>query len=350
MKRKKSLIFKMLLITLLVGAAIFLYVGFDIYSKIFRPNISLGNKGEEYFYIHTGSNYQQVIDSLVFKGYVINRNSFDWVADKKQYKNRVRPGRYKITSGMNNQELVNLLRSGVQDPLRLTIQNYRTIDELAGFLSRNLETDSISFIHLFSNQDTLIKYGFTNENVLCMFLANTYEFYWNTSAYQFFRRMHKEYHQYWNETRIQRLSSVGLSKVDVCVLASIVQQETVKRDEKSLIAGVYMNRLKRKMALQSDPTLLYALNDYSIRRVLNIHKQIESPYNTYKYAGLPPGPITMPDLSTQNAVMNYERHNYLFFCAREDFSGYHNFAETYDQHLIFARRYQKTLDTLKIFN
>lgn len=329
--------------------AILIYVGYDLYARIFTPNVSLGNKGEEYFYIHTGSNYQQVLDSLVFKGYVINRNSFDWVAEKKNYKNKIKPGRYRLISGMNNAELVNLLRSGEQEMVQVVINNIQNIYELSGFLSANLELDSIDLLSLLSKEDTLSTYGYNSDNVMCLFLPNTYEFRWNTSAYQFFKRMVMEHRKFWDEAKLNKLKTLNLSAIDVCVLASIVQRETVKNDEKPLVAGVYMNRLKRDMPLQSDPTLIYILQDPSIRRVLNVHKELDSPYNTYKYIGLPPGPITLPDQSSLKSVLKYQKHDYLFFCAKPDFSGYHNFSQTYEQHRIFAKQYQYSLDTSKIF-
>ncbi len=346
---KKSLIFKVIISLLFIITSIIIYYGVDIYQKIYKPNVLIGGKKEIYFYIYTNSTYQQVFDSLRVQGIVKNINSFDWVAEKKNYKNKIKPGRYKLKSGMSNSDLVNLLRSGEQSPIRITINNMKTIHELAGFLSQKLELDSIDFLNIVYHSDTLQKYGFNKDNILCMFLPNTYEFYWNTNAYKTFIKMNQYYQKFWNTIRKNKAQKIGLNPHDVCVLASIVQKETNIPEQKPTVAGVYINRLNKKMLLQSDPTLIYALGDFSIKRVLNIHKLVESPYNTYKYPGLPPGPIVMPDLSTIDSTLNYEKHKYLFFCASPDLSGYHNFSETYDQHLIFAKKYQYALDTAKIF-
>lgn len=346
----RSLWFKITLISGLFTLAILVYVGIDLYNRIYRPNVVLKANDSNFFFIHTGATYQNVLDSLTQKGIITNRNTFDWVAEKKHYKHKIKPGRYRIESGMSNDDLVNLLRSGNQSPLKLTIQNHKSAQHLAGYLSHQLELDSLSFLRLLQNPDTLKRYGFNTDNILCMFIPNTYEFYWNTDAYKCFKKMHREYQKYWSTERLEKASKIGLSNIDVCILASIVQQESYIESQKPTIAGVYINRLRKGMALQSDPTLIFAIGDYTIRRVLNSHKSIESPYNTYKHKGLPPGPIIMPDPSSQNAVLNYEKHAYLFFCAREDFSGYHNFAETYAQHLVYARRYQYALDTSKIYN
>ena len=194
------------------------------------------------------------------------------------------------------------------------------------------------------DRDYVKKFGFTTENIISMFIPNTYEVYWDITAEKFMERMNKEYTSFWTDQRKARLKAIGLTQLQAITLASIVEKESNKNDEKPDIAGVYMNRYKQGWLLQADPTLVYAMGDFTIKRVLNAYKNIDSPYNTYKYAGLPPGPICLPSISSIDAVLNYRQHNYMYFCAREDFSGYHNFAVTMNEHLVNAARYQQALD------
>jgi len=203
---------------------------------------------------------------------------------------------------------------------------------------------------LLNNKDFITELGFKKETVLCLFLPNTYEFYWSTDAKQFILRMNDEYKKFWNETRTKKAKEVNLTPIEVSILASIVQAEQGRfNDEKPTIAGLYINRLTQGIALQSDPTLVYAAGDFSIKRVLNVHKEINSPYNTYMYAGLTPGPINLPEISSIDAVLNYEKHDYLFMCAKDDFSGYHYFAKTASQHNVYAQRYHAALNGQKIY-
>ncbi len=260
------------------------------------------------------------------------------------YTNNVKPGKYQVKARMNNKELVSLLRSGKQTPVKLTFNNVRTVQQLAGLVSRKIEADSISIVDFFHDEYYQRSYGFTPQNSMSVLIPNTYEMYWNTSAKQFFERMAKEYKKFWTDARKQKALEINLSQTEVSALASIVEQETRKNDEKPIVAGVYMNRYIKGWKLEADPTLVYALGDFTVRRVLSVYKEIDSPYNTYMYTGLPPGPICIPSVASIDAVLNYAKHNYLFFCAREDFSGYHSFAKTYNDHLINARRFQKALN------
>ena len=214
---------------------------------------------------------------------------------------------------------------------------------LAGRISRQIEADSIAIVRLLNNTDSLAAWGFNLQTIPALFLPNTYEFYWNTDAWQFTKKMRQEYDKYWTEERKDKAKAIGLSPIQVSILASIVDKETNKTDEMARIAGVYLNRLRDGWLLQADPTLVFAIGDFEIRRVLNIHKEVESPYNTYKYKGLPPGPICIPSLQSINAVLNAEKHNYYYFCAKEDFSGYHVFAKTLTEHNRNAQRYQHAL-------
>ena len=230
----------------------------------------------------------------------------------------------------------------------MVFNNIRTKEQFAGRISNQIETDSLSIINLLNNNSFLEKYELNSQNVMVMFIPNTYELYWNTSAEKLFERMNHEYKKFWNEERTDKAAAVGLTTVEISILASIVQSETNKKDEMARIAGTYINRLNKGMLLQADPTVVYALGDFTIKRLLSKHLEIDSPYNTYKYTGLPPGPITIPDATTIDKVLNYEKHDYLFFCAREDLSGYHAFAKTLAEHSANAKKYQKALDKMNI--
>jgi UPF0755 protein len=236
------------------------------------------------------------------------------------------------------------LRAGKQDPVKLVFNNIRTKQELAGNISAQIEADSVSILTKLDDNNYLKQFGFTSQNVMSMFIPNTYEVYWNITAEKFMERMFKENKAFWNEKRIQKLKEIRLTQLEAYTLASIVEKETNQNDEKPDVAGVYINRLRDGWLLQADPTLVFALGDFSIKRVLNVYKTINSPYNTYMYLGLPPGPICLPSISSIDAVLNFRQHKYMYFCAREDFSGYHNFAVTLDQHLLNAAKYQQALD------
>lgn len=332
------------------GAVIFLsalILCWGLYQKIFAPN-DFDNKRDQIIYIPTGSTIDDVVLYLKEEGLVDDTEAFSWVAEKMNYSANVKPGKYQLKNRMSNKEIVTLLRSGKQVPIRLTFSNIRTSYDLAGAVGGKIEADSASIAYLFKDKVYLAKYGLTEENSLCLMIPNTYEFKWNTSAEEFFERMSVEYKKFWTTQRKAKSKNIGLTQTQVCVLASIVDKETRKNDEKPLVAGVYMNRYLKGWKLEADPTLVYAAGDFTIRRVLNEHKEIDSPYNTYLYTGLPPGPICMPSISSVDAVLNYTKHDFMFFCAREDFSGYHSFAKNYVQHLINARRFQKELDRRNI--
>lgn len=320
----------------------------ELYSMIYRPNVGF-KADEKYFYIPTGSVYQDVSNALVQQGIIINQTSFDWVSEQKKYKLNVKAGRYKLERGMSNNELVNLLRSGEQEPVMVTFNNVRFKEELAGKVASYIEADSLAIISLLNDRDFANKYGFNTTTLFTLFLPNTYEFWWNTSAEQFMERMAGEYKNFWTAERKQKAQKLGLSQSDVSILASIVQKETNMSDEKPVVAGVYLNRLKKGMLLQADPTLVYANRDFTARRVLNSHKAIDSPYNTYRYKGLPPGPICLPSIQSIDAVLNAKTHSYLYFCAKADGSGYHSFASTYNEHLNNARAFQRELNKRKVY-
>jgi len=347
-KKKKSVIFKVLIsvlfLILIIGSIAF----YKFYLMLYQPNVNLGDKKTAYICIPTGSTYKDVLNILDKNNYLENKKSFEWTADFKNYTDKVKPGKYLIKNSMSNNELVGLLRSGKQEAVKLVINNIRTKEQLAGKISKQLEADSLSIINLLNNNLFVEKYGFSKENILVMFIPNTYEFYWNTSGEKFTEKMHKEYLRFWNEERVDKAANIGLTAIEVAVLASIVQSETTKKDEMSRIAGTYINRLNKNMLLQADPTVIFALQDFTIKRLFSKHLAVDSPYNTYKYTGLPPGPITLPEPTTIDKVLNYEKHDYLYFCAREDLSGYHAFAKSFNEHSVNARKFQKALNKLNI--
>ncbi|HPR33734.1 MAG TPA: endolytic transglycosylase MltG, partial [Prolixibacteraceae bacterium] len=278
-----------------------------------------------------------------------NPKAFHWISKKKKYTGNVRPGRFKIPKGWNTNQLVNKLRSGEQDPLMLIFNNIDSFDELAGKTARYLESDSVTLAQAFLNRALMMELGFRPETYPAMFIPNTYEVYWTTSPENFIRRMHEEYQRFWNAERKAKAEAQGLNPVEAATLASIVQKETAKSDEMPRVAGVYLNRLKRSMPLQADPTVKFALADTSIRRITKDMLNIDSPYNTYRIKGLPPGPVCFPEISALEAVLNAEKHEYLYMCAKEDFSGYHRFASNLVQHNRNAARYQKALNDRKIW-
>ncbi|WP_339714637.1 endolytic transglycosylase MltG [Cyclobacterium amurskyense] len=341
---------KYILVGLVAFSVLLTSLSFYFYQAFFSPNILIYSDEPAVLEIPKGSTFSQVRENLLDKDIVNEVVTFSFVAKVMNYsEGGVKPGRYIIEPKLTNRQLVSLLRSGRQTPVNITFNNIRLKDELAEKITSNLEMDKEVFLSLIEDESLIEKYGFDKQTIMAMFLPNTYEVYWNVSPQELFERMYKEYKRYWTDERLAKAKEINMSPLEVATLASIVQSETNKADERPVVAGVYINRLKRGIPLQADPTLLFALKDFTIKRVLNIHKEVESPYNTYKYAGLPPGPIVLPEISSLNAVLNYQTHNYLYFCAKEDFSGYHSFATNLRDHMVNARRYQNALNAAKIF-
>ncbi|NOZ34842.1 MAG: endolytic transglycosylase MltG [Chlorobi bacterium] len=330
-------------IILILIAVIFAY---STYKDIFKSNV----KTETVLFIPTGSNFQTIIDSLQSLNSLSDINSFKKTAQLKNFNKNIHPGKYILKKGMTNNKIVNILRSGRQTPVKLTFNNSRTIYDFAAKVSKFIEADSAEIIKELNDTNFIKQFGFNSRNIIGMFIPNTYEIYWNISAKDFIKRMNKEYNKFWNDKRKNQAKQLNLTQKEVSILASIVQAEQQAHpDERPKVAGLYINRLHRGMLLQSDPTLIFASGDFTKKRVLNKDKEIDSPYNTYKYAGLPPGPINMPDISSIDAVLNYKKHNYIFMCAKDDFSGYHNFSTNVRQHGIYARKYQQALNKKKIW-
>ena len=320
------------------------------YNRIFRTNVNIDKESFVYLYIPTGSDFENVMSLLGKNGLIHDTSTFRWVAVEKNYPRHVHPGRYKILPGCSNNQLVSMLRSGKQEPVQLVFNNIRSSEKLAALVSSQIEADSIEVLSLFSNTALLEKHNLNRATVMGIFIPNTDEIYWNTSAEGFLERMISEYRIFWNEKRLAQASNIGLEPMEVMTLASIVDEETLMLEEEARIAGVYMNRLERGIRLHADPTVKFAVGDMGITRILKKQLEIDSPYNTYRNGGLPPGPIVIPSISAIDAVLDYERHNYLYFCAKEDFSGFHNFASTLTQHNRNASLYQRALDRRKIMN
>ena len=321
--------------------------GYYLYGLIYSNNVWTPEGKDVSIYIPSDATFEDVKQNLYSQGVILNRTSFEWLAARKKYPELIKPGHFLIKEGMSNDKLINMLRLGEQIPVQVIFNNIRIKEQLAQKVGMQIEADSGSLIKLLNDSVYQASMGLGTETALTLFIPNTYEFYWNTSAQQFMNRMHREYESFWGYDRDEKAAGLNMSRADVVILASIVEKETNKNDEKARIAGVYLNRLQKSWLLQADPTLVYASGDFGLTRVLNVHKDIDSPYNTYKYAGLPPGPICIPSIASVDAVLNAEDHEYLFFCAKDDLSGYHVFANSITQHNRNARRYRKAIENRK---
>lgn len=337
-RRRKWLVGLAVVGALAAGVA---YVG---YQKLMRPTTHFEEESR-ILLVPTGSDLQTVVDSL---------KRIDALGDEQVFRalakrGTIKPGRYRVRKGLTARALVRMLHAGEQEPVRLTFSNVDHLQELAGRLGRALEPDSIAFLKLFLDPDVQRDAGLDDATMISLFLPNTYELWWTTSPERFVARMKQEHAAFWTDERRAQAKTHGLSSAEVATLASIVQAETVRMTDAPTIAGVYLNRLRIGMPLQADPTLKFALGVDSLQRLLNRDKLVDSPYNTYGRIGLPPGPINMPESRFIDAVLSAPKHEYLYFCARADLSGYSDFARTYEQHLVNARRYQKALNARKIY-
>ncbi len=303
------------------------------------------------YFVTSSASLEQVATDLKEKGVIGNKNAFMHYAQMRNLKDAtLEPGKYTISPGMDISDVVVNFRKGYgEKEVKVTFNNARTLQDFAGKITKNIELDSATFYSLITNIDKQKAFGFQKETFMTMFIPDTYRVYWDISSEDLLKKMAKAYKRFWNAERKQKAKQIGLSPSEVSTLASIVTTETAKIEEAPIIAGVYMNRIQRGIPLQADPTLIWSIGDFSIKRVLNKHKEIDSPYNTYMYAGLPPGPIYISSTSYMDAVLNYQKHRYLYFCAKEDFSGYSNFAETLSQHNRNAAKYQRALNSKRIF-
>jgi UPF0755 protein len=336
MKPSKGLIFFLLFSILLIS---FSFYGFQV---VYTPNI-LVEKQDRLLVIPEHATFKTVQDELHRGNYVQDMISFSFLAKLMKYDKQVKPGRFVLRANMTNREALRLLRSGIQEPVRITFNNVRLIHELSEKITRSLEMTPDQFEAAVIKFSMNNPYGFNKDNVLTMFIPNTYEVYYNVEPDALVERLHQEYEIFWNNERKAKAKEIGFTPIEVSILASVVQAESVKEDEAPKIASLYINRLKKGIALQADPTLVFAVGDFTLKRVLNEHKAIDSPYNTYRNPGLPPGPINMPEINSIDAVLNYTPSDYYYMCAKEDFSGYHNFTNSYTEHLKNAARYQQAL-------
>ena len=341
---------KTIVATLMLGLLIMAGFAYCVYNNIFVPNTSFENK-KAHIYISTGANFNDVLEELL--PLIKDLETFNTVAYKKGYPSNTKAGHFIINKGMNNNEIVNAIRNG-NIPVIVKFNNQERIENLAGSLANQLDADSLSFLKAMQNELFLKKYDLTKETALCNFIPNSYEVYWNVSPENFNNKMHEESNKFWNDDRIKKTKNINLTKTQVISLAAIVQKETAKIEERAKVAGVYINRIKVGMLLQADPTVIYSKKlldnnfDQQIKRVLYKDLKLDSPYNTYKYAGIPPGPIIMPDISSIDAVLNYEHHNYYYVVADITNFGYHNFAKNLAQHNRNKKEYVRWISKQKV--
>lgn len=335
MKSRKIIWFVLLIVILFIA-----YCAWNIFGPVIH------NPDKKYLYISTGSRYENVKEKLLKNDFISSTFWFDKIAGYADYPKKVKAGKYKITNGMSLYHLVKMLRSGKQEPVNLVITKLRTKQDLAKKIASQFETDSLAVISFLEDPDSVAEFNVDTNNVMTIVIPNTYTYFWNTSVENIFRKLYKGEQDFWTSERKEKAGKLGLSPTQVYILASIVEEETTKENDKGNIASVYINRLKKGMRLAADPTVKFALNDFSLKRIYQKHLQFSSPYNTYLNAGLPPGPICTPSIKTIDAVLNSPETNYLFFVAKPDFSGYSNFASNYQQHQVFAKAYQKALDSL----
>mgnify|MGYP000029437136 CR=1 FL=1 len=331
---------KILVIISLLGLVVCAVFAYNIYNAIFVPNTAFQNDKATVF-IATNATFEDVVSDI--EPLLKDVETFRTVAHKKKYSSNIKPGKYELKKGMNNNDLVNSLRVN-NLPIKLSFNNQESLESLAGRIATQIEADSTALVMAFTNEAFLKDAGFSPKTALGMYIANSYEFFWNTSADGFRNRMLKEYNRFWSAERVAKAKQIGLTKDEVMSLAAIVQKETVKIDERPRVAGVYMNRINKKMLLQADPTVVYAVKaatGVQLKRVLYEHLKLNSEYNTYVHVGVPPGPITMPDISAIDAVLNYEKHGYFYFVANTKKMGYHQFAKTLAQHNRNAEAYRK---------
>ncbi len=333
---------KFKLAAFLIGSTLLITFTFYGYQIVYTPNI-LVEKADKLFVIRSGSTYREVLTDLDRQGFVNDMVSFSFLARLKNFDRKIQPGRYMLRRDMTNIEAVNALKGGRNEAVNVTFTNVRLLPELDEKITKNIGVTTDEFEEALDKFISTNQEGFNRQNILAMFIPNTYQVYYNIVPEDLIARLHDEYEKFWNEERRAKAKALGMTPIEVSILASIVQAETVKEDEAPRVASLYLNRLKKDIPLQADPTLVFAAQDFTLKRVLDKHKEIDSPYNTYKYAGLPPGPINMPQISSIDAVLNHEESDYIYMCAREDFSGYHNFAKTLREHNINAERYQRAL-------
>lgn len=330
-------------------AVVFTSATFYIWQIYKTPNLQFEKPESFVLYVPEGATYKSVLDTLKKHDVIHDMLSFAFLAKLKGYQDEVKPGRYVIKPNTSNSDFLNRAVEGRQDPVKLTFNNIRLKEDLISRIGKKFVFGEQGLKAALSDPQVVHKYGFDTTTVLTMFLPNTYDIFWTTPVDKFLDRMHGEYKKFWNDARLAKAKEVGLTPVQVSILASIVEEEQARKvDERPMVAGLYLNRLKANMPLQADPTIKFALKDFAIKRILNNQLSVNSPYNTYRNTGLPPGPIRLADVNSINAVLNPDKHDFMYMCAKADLSGYHAFAVSYDDHLLNARMYQTELNKLNI--
>ena len=341
MSKKKILIPLIIFSTILTTGSVYTY------QMLYSPNFLI-NAEEKFIIIEENTDFNELIKKLEDDTLINDILSFSFLSKLMEYQENIKIGAYKVKMNMSNYEMITMLRSGNQTPIKLTFTYARKIEDLAEKITTKLKMSKDDLLN-YLNENINNYSGFKKTDIISIFLPDTYEVYWNISPEKLTNKMYSEYKKFWNEERLSKLDKINLNQKEVIVLASIVASESRMLDEADRIAGLYINRLNRNMRLQADPTLIFAANDFTIRRVLNKHKKIKSPYNTYIHRGLPPGPIRLASKKYIDAVLNYEKHNYIYMCAKEDFSGYHAFATNLSDHNRNAKKFQIALNMRKIY-
>ncbi|MDR1763045.1 MAG: endolytic transglycosylase MltG [Dysgonamonadaceae bacterium] len=338
-QRKK----KAFIAVICVFLAIILILAGLIYKNLLSP--SFGITQPVSIYVDENKDFNDIMLQLKDKAKLKNPALFQKMAEAMNYPKNIKTGKYDIEPNMNCLQAVRMMRNGIQSPVKLTFNNARLKSDLAEKIGGQMMFGSGNLLAELDNSQVCSSLGFDTATITAMFIPNTYEVYWNIPVEQFLKRMKREYERFWTEARLEKAKSLSLSPIEVSILASIVEEETASKTEYPMVAGLYINRLRKGMLLQADPTVKFAVGDFALRRILFSHLEVDSPYNTYKYAGLPPGPIRVPSAAGIDGVLNYSRHNYLYMAAKEDFSGQHNFAVTLAEHNRNARRYQQALNS-----
>lgn len=338
-KNKKVLAYLLVIVSTLAAT-----MAFYFWQVAFSPNLNVEGKEKFVLYVPKNSTYESLMDSLEKHKVINDRVAFGFMTKRMDFRENIKTGRYEIPPNSANKDIISKIKSGNQDPVKLTFNNVRTKEDLIKKIGTKLDFDGNLLLEKLNSEGDCEKFGFNTETIMCMFLPDTYFIFWTTSVDDFLQRMSSEHKKFWNEKRLAEAKAINMTPIQVGIMASIVQSETNKPDEMPIVAGVYVNRIATNMPLQADPTVKFAVGDFTLKRILTKHLSTSSPYNTYIHTGLPPGPIALPERVALDAVLAYGKHNYTYFCAKEDFSGYHNFATTYTEHLKNAAIYQDALN------
>ena len=338
-----KLIKRIILFVVLAGIG---FAGYWAYMNLYKPNVNLEGKNFKYVYVPSDADFETLLNALYSESVIENRKTFEWMAKRMDLDKNIHPGKYRVNTGMNNRQINLMLKNNKQEKVKLTFNSQiRTKEEFIEYLDSKLELNFEELDEYLSDDVLLEKeYGLDPDNIMTLILPNAYEVSWVTKKEELFGQIKNYFNSVWTKERRDKCKKMGYTVVDATTLAAIVQGESAIASEQQKIAGVYINRIKKNMALQADPTLKFANRNFEVQRVTNADKQIDSPYNTYKYKGLPPGPICLVNVQSLDAVLNYAHHNYLYFCAKPSLNGYSDFSANYEQHLKYAAAYQKSLD------